>query len=317
MQHTDTRLLGSTHRSKKQYRKKKSKLRPKTIKFTSNAQQQTLKFPKLMKQRHSKATINKITCAIVLSSLQVARMEFLARSISSNEAPSETPRSLSAFSRDISDGAESSARELAWTGNSSVLVNARRGGRAPAAPPLQEAILPGNVEPDRRTVGGLGNGEPAVGRLGRTERVAAIDGIDFVWKREAALRWCCSVLPFIFQLKIEEYYDYSFLDWALFIISSRPLNVQEILRVSRCTVRICCISPREGKIVDYNVIVLCREEFMFDGAFWEWTTSEWLKVVPPFQVKLHYQKWVYFHTCKFCIFIFQIFYFLTFSKTTK
>ena len=37
-------------------------------------------------------------------------------------------------------------------------------------------------------MGGLGNGEPAVGRLGRTERVAAIDGIDFVWKREAALR---------------------------------------------------------------------------------------------------------------------------------
>lgn len=57
------------------------------------------------------------TCEIASwSSLQEATMEFLARSISSNEAPSDTPNSFSAFSTDISNGAESSAREPAWTG---------------------------------------------------------------------------------------------------------------------------------------------------------------------------------------------------------
>jgi len=58
-----------------------------------------------------------ITCAMASwSSLHVATMEFLARSISSNDAPSETPRSLSALSTDISNGAdESSALEPALT----------------------------------------------------------------------------------------------------------------------------------------------------------------------------------------------------------
>ena len=45
--------------------------------------------------------------------------------MSSKEAPSETPRSLSAFSTDISKGAESSALEPAWrTGGAA--MNARR-----------------------------------------------------------------------------------------------------------------------------------------------------------------------------------------------
>lgn len=58
-----------------------------------------------------------ITCAIASwSSLQVATINFLARSISSNDAPSGTPRSLSALSTDISNGAEeSSALEPALT----------------------------------------------------------------------------------------------------------------------------------------------------------------------------------------------------------
>ena len=45
--------------------------------------------------------------------------------MSSKEAPSETPRSLSAFSTDISKGAESSALEPAWrTGGAA--MNVRR-----------------------------------------------------------------------------------------------------------------------------------------------------------------------------------------------
>lgn len=56
----------------------------------------------------------KVTCAIASwSSLQLATIEFLARSISSNDAVSDTPSSFSAFSTDISKGAESSAREPA------------------------------------------------------------------------------------------------------------------------------------------------------------------------------------------------------------
>lgn len=47
------------------------------------------------------------------SSLQPAIIEFLARRISSKLAPSETPNSFNAFSTDISNGAESSAREPA------------------------------------------------------------------------------------------------------------------------------------------------------------------------------------------------------------
>lgn len=48
------------------------------------------------------------------SSLDEARMDFLARSISSKEAPSDTPRSFSAFSIDISkDADESSALDPA------------------------------------------------------------------------------------------------------------------------------------------------------------------------------------------------------------
>lgn len=55
------------------------------------------------------------TCAIVSwSSLQSATIDFLALSISSKEAPSDTPNSLSALSTDISEGAESSALEPAW-----------------------------------------------------------------------------------------------------------------------------------------------------------------------------------------------------------
>lgn len=46
-----------------------------------------------------------------LSSLELSTMIFLAARISSKEAPSLTPSSFSAFSRDISEGRESSAME--------------------------------------------------------------------------------------------------------------------------------------------------------------------------------------------------------------
>lgn len=59
------------------------------------------------------------------SSLHVARIEFLARSTSSKEAPSDKPSSFSAFSTDISNGAESSARDPA---RRTVVDNERREG---------------------------------------------------------------------------------------------------------------------------------------------------------------------------------------------
>jgi len=62
------------------------------------------------------------------SSLREARIDFLARRISSKEAPSETPRTLSAVSTDISKGGESSARELALGG-----AHRRRVGKRIAA----------------------------------------------------------------------------------------------------------------------------------------------------------------------------------------
>lgn len=59
------------------------------------------------------------------SSLHEARIEFFARSTSSKEAPSDKPSSFSAFSTDISNGAESSARDPA---RRTVVDNERREG---------------------------------------------------------------------------------------------------------------------------------------------------------------------------------------------
>lgn len=100
-------------------------------------------------------------------------MFFLARSISSNDAPSATPRSLRAFSTDISNGAESSALELAWTG----VAAQANGRRERMIEPLHGSNWSSGFRiragPGRRT-GRRGNDEPAENRLGRTERVAAM-----------------------------------------------------------------------------------------------------------------------------------------------
>lgn len=105
------------------------------------------------------------------SSLQLATIAFLARSMSSKEAPSDTPSSFSAFSTDISNGAESSARELAWTG-ATVLMRIR-GGTARHGSGAAIGFRSGGW------TGGLGNAAPGERRSGRTERVAA-----------AMIRWC-------------------------------------------------------------------------------------------------------------------------------
>lgn len=63
------------------------------------------------------------------SSLREARIDFLARSISSKEAPSETPSTFIAASTDMSNGGESSARELALGGGGAAHRRRRVGRR--------------------------------------------------------------------------------------------------------------------------------------------------------------------------------------------
>ena len=92
--------------------------------------------------------------------------------MSSKLAPSETPSSFSAFSTDISNGAESSALEPARTGDA-VLVNVRREWKKEPRQARFTIDFPIGVDSNRRT-GGVGKAEPAERRLGRTERVAAI-----------------------------------------------------------------------------------------------------------------------------------------------